>query len=117
VRHADGRITAHDHAKVGAALADTLLLRLQFPDELRQRIVWAIRHHTFHHSWNLRPGAGLTRRQQAFLADDRFPLLLEFLRIDTLASQGHSRRMNVYAFYRELWQAVTTGPPAAGFSG
>jgi putative nucleotidyltransferase with HDIG domain len=107
VCHADGRITAHDHAKVGAALADAILQRLQIPDVLRQRIVWAIRHHTFHHAWNLAPGTALTRRQQAFIADERFPLLLEFLRIDTLASQGSSRRQDVYAFYRGMWEEIT----------
>ena len=106
VLHADGRITAHDHASVGAGAAEAILKRLSFPDELRQRIVWTVRHHTFHHSWNLKPATPLTRRQQAFIADDRFPLLLEFLRIDAIASQGHPRRMTAYDFYRNLRQAV-----------
>jgi putative nucleotidyltransferase with HDIG domain len=106
VRHADGRITAHDHARIGAAMADAILGRLGLPDELRERIAWAVRHHTFHHAWNLQPTATLTRRQQAFIADERFPLLLEFLRIDSLASQGHGCGMQAYAFYDNLRKAT-----------
>ncbi len=103
VVHADGRITAHDHAKVGATMAKTILQRLGFPEELSGRIVWTIRHHTFHHAWQLQPGADLTHRQKAFLADDRFPLLLEFLRIDALASEGNPRRMGAYDHYRKMY--------------
>jgi len=102
VTHDDGRITAHDHARVGASMTDTILRRLDLPDTLRERIVWAVRHHTFHHSWNLQPHAELTNRQQAFIADERFPLLLEFLRIDSLASLGHGRGLEAYHFYRAL---------------
>lgn len=112
VRRADGRITAHDHAKVGAEMADAILRRLALPDALRQRIVWAVRHHTFHHAWNLSSRAELSRRHQAFIADDRFPLVLEFLRIDALASRGHPRRMAAYDFYRQLWQEIAATPSA-----
>jgi putative nucleotidyltransferase with HDIG domain len=110
VCHTDGRITAHDHAKVGAGMAETILQRLGLPDELRQRIVWAVRHHTFHHAWNLQPATPLSRRQQAFIADERFSLLLEFLRIDSLASKGNPRQMSAFAFYRELWQEISARP-------
>mgnify|MGYP001210699145 CR=1 FL=1 len=102
IRQADGRITAHDHARVGAGMSETILERLRLPDELRQRIVWAVRHHTFHHSWNLQPTASLTRRQQAFIADERFLLLLEFLRIDSIASQGTLGGMQPYEFYARM---------------
>ena len=111
VRHADGRITAHDHAKVGAGMAKIILERLGLPDELRQRIVWVVRHHTFYHSWNLREDAELTNRQRIFIADARFPLLLDFLRIDAFASQGHPRRMAAYDFYRELRRELAATPP------
>ena len=83
---------------------------------MRGRIVWAVRHHTFHHSWNLQAGSELTRRQQAFITDERFPLLLEFLRIDTLASLGSSPRMDSYAFYWRLWQETTGNPGEADSS-
>jgi putative nucleotidyltransferase with HDIG domain len=102
VRHEDGRITAHDHAKTGAAMAEAILRRLGLPDVLLKRIIWAVRHHTFHHSWNLRDRSELTARHRAFIADERFPLLLEFLRIDALASRGHPRRMAAFDFYRQL---------------
>jgi putative nucleotidyltransferase with HDIG domain len=106
VRQADGRITAHDHAKVGATMAEAILRRLGLPDELRERIAWAVRHHTFHHSWHLPQSAILTRKQQAFIADEKFPLLLEFLRIDSLASQGHGRGMQAYEFYDNLKRKI-----------
>ncbi len=111
VSHDNGRITAHDHAKVGATMTEAILRRLGLPDELQERIVWAVRHHTFHHSWNLQPGAELTNRQQAFLADQRFPLLLEFLRIDNLASHGSHRNRDVFAFYHGLRQEIVRSAP------
>jgi putative nucleotidyltransferase with HDIG domain len=110
VRHADGRITAHDHARIGAGIADGILLRLHFPDELRQRVVWAVRHHTFYHAWNIRVRTELSRRHRAFIADARFPLLLEFLRIDALASQGNPGGMSAFEFYRELRQEIVATP-------
>lgn len=106
VCHADGRITAHDHARTGAGIADTILKRFGLPDELRQRIVWAVRHHTFHHSWNLQQGAALTHRQKAFIADARFSMLLEFLRIDGIASKGSGRSRQTYEFYLNLKQTI-----------
>lgn len=107
VRHDDGRITAHDHARVGAGLTEAILRRLNLPEELRQRIVWAVRHHTFPHSWNISRHEELSSRHRAFLADERFPLVLEFLRIDALASHGHPLRLTAFAFYREARQLVT----------
>jgi len=115
VCHDDGRITALEHAKVGAGMAETILTRLNLPEPLRQRIVWAVRHHTFHHSWNLHDRTELSRKHRAFIADERFPLLLEFLRIDTLASRGQPRRMESWEFYRGLL-AELQGSKSEGLS-
>jgi len=110
VCHADGRITAHDHAKVGAEMADGILRRLALPDPLRQRIVWAVRHHTFPHAWKINDRAELSRRHRAFIADERFPLVLDFLRIDALASKGNPRRLTTFEFYRELREEIAVNP-------
>lgn len=101
----DGRITAYGHARLGAEMAEGVLARLGMPESRRERIVWTIRHHTFHHSWQLQSAEEITRRQRRYLDDARFPLLLEFLRIDSLASQGNPREMQTYEFYREVWEA------------
>jgi putative nucleotidyltransferase with HDIG domain len=102
----DGRITAYGHAKLGAEMAGEILARLGMPESRRERIAWAIRHHTFHHSWQLQSADEITGRQRRYLDDARFPLLLEFLRIDSLASQGNPRGMQTYEFYRKLWEAA-----------
>ena len=49
----EGRITAYGHAPLAAAMAGDILSRFDLPEIRRQRIQWLIRHHTFHHSWQL----------------------------------------------------------------
>lgn len=102
----DGSITAYGHDRAGAELADAILQRLGMPEARRQRIVWAVRHHMFHLSWQLSSPARLTRRQRRYLQHPDFSLLLEFLRIDALASYGRSNKLQTYAFYRDLWEQV-----------
>jgi len=102
----DGSITSHGHAKCGADLAENILKQLGMPPERRRRIVWVIRHHMFHHSWQLKSSLDLTNRQRSYLTDLRFPLLLEFLRIDSLASQGDTDRLQIYEFYKNLWRGL-----------
>ncbi len=101
-----GRITAHGHARLGADMAAEILARLGMPEQRRSRIVWAIRHHMFHHSWQLQDPAKLTKRQRAHLVNPDFPLLLEFLRIDSAASQSCNDGLRAYRFYRQLWSDV-----------
>ena len=103
----NGRITAHGHAKAGVEMADRILTTLGMPEKRRERILWAIRHHTFHHSWQLQKAEDLSKKQRRYLIDPNFPLLLEFLRIDTLASQGNPHGMNAYTFYKDLWESIS----------
>ena len=102
------RITARGHDIAGAELAQTILQRLQMPVERQTRIVWAVRHHTFHLSWNLNAPEQASRRQKRFVADDRFPLLLELLRVDSEASLGNPRGMRAYDLYRRLRATIDT---------
>jgi len=100
------RITAHGHHAVGAEIAARILQRLQMNPERRALIVWAIRHHTFHLSWNLTAPEQASRRHKRFVTDPRFPFLLELLRVDSIASLGHPRGMASYELYSKLRQMV-----------
>ncbi|MBT8364360.1 MAG: HD domain-containing protein [Deltaproteobacteria bacterium] len=102
------RITAHGHDIAGAELAQTILDRLQMPAKRLEKIVWAVRHHTFHLSWNLNAPGQATRRQKRLVADQRFPLLLELLRVDSLASLGNPRGMRAYDLYKRLRATIDT---------
>ena len=101
-----GRITAYGHAKLGAAMAKDILVGLNMPEKRRERIVWVIRHHTFHHSWQLQKAEDLSKRQMKYLMHPNFPMLLEFLRIDSLASQGNPDGTATYSFYKNLWESI-----------
>jgi len=100
------KITAHGHHTVGAEIAARILQKLEMNPQRRDRIVWAIRHHTFHLSWNLATPGQATRRHKRFIADPRFPFLLELLRVDSIASRGHPRGMAAYELYYKLRQMV-----------
>ena len=102
------RITAHGHHAVGAEIAEGILGRLQMNPERRELIVWAIRHHTFHLSWNLTAPERASRRHKRFAADRRFPFLLELLRVDSIASRGHPRGMEAYELYSKLREMAIT---------
>ena len=77
------------------------------PAKRRERITWVIRHHTFHHSWQLQSPEDLSKKQRQYLVDPRFPLLLELLRVDSLASHDNPGGMTAHDFYRHLWQSVS----------
>lgn len=104
---ATGRITAYGHDKLGAEIASDILKRIEMPSKRRERIIWAIRHHTFHHSWQLKDAKELSSKQRKYMTDPNFPLLLEFLRIDSLASQGNPGEMEAYNFYKKLYEAIS----------
>ena len=100
------RITAHGHHSVGAEIAERILQRLQIDGQRRELIVWAIRHHTFHLSWNLTTPEQASRRHKRFVADPRFPFLLELVKVDSVASRGHPRGMAAYELYKQLREMV-----------
>jgi putative nucleotidyltransferase with HDIG domain len=100
------RVTAHGHHAVAAEIAERILRRLQLNLERRTLIVWAIRHHTFHLFWNLTAPEQASRRHKRFAADPRFPFLLELLRVDSIASQGHPQQMAAYELYSKLRRMV-----------
>jgi hypothetical protein len=68
----------------------------------RSKIVWFIHHRMFHKSWQLKSKQDLTRRQQGFMMDTKFPLLLEFLRIDSIASMGKEDPEPIIDFYTTI---------------
>lgn len=107
---ADGRITAHGHAKRGAERAASILTRLGMDTDRREQVVWTIRHHVFHHSWQLHSPSELSKRQRKVMLHPWFPLLLEFLRIDSLASVSKHANMEHYIFYRDLLATLLTPP-------
>jgi putative nucleotidyltransferase with HDIG domain len=100
------RITAHGHDVVGAEMALSILDRLQMPAQRRDKIVWAVRHHTFHLSWNLNAPGQASKRQKRFVAGERFPYLLELLRVDSEASLGNPRGLEAYELYRCLRESI-----------
>ncbi|AAR34582.1 HD domain-containing protein [Geobacter sulfurreducens] len=84
-----GRWRAWGHAERGAAMVPAVMERLGLP-ELAADVVWLVRHHTFHFSWNLTPDVRLTRNQRRFLEHPLLPLLLEVCRADADGSHGGS---------------------------
>ncbi|MBW2503338.1 MAG: HD domain-containing protein [Deltaproteobacteria bacterium] len=102
----NGRLTAHGHAKVGSEIAGQILFRVGMPTRRRDRITWVIRHHGFHHAWQLRQADELSKRQRNYLMHEDFPLLLELLRVDSLASHGNPDGMQTYVFYKALWESL-----------
>ena len=105
-RDEDARVTARGHHTLGAELTEVILARLGMPQERRERIAWAVKNHLFHLSWNLTSPDQVSPRQKRFIADPYFPLLLELLRVDSIASEGNPRGMEAYALYKTLFESI-----------
>ena len=101
------RISSRGHEQVGAKLAAELLGRLGMPEGRSRRIVWAVRHHTFHMAWQLTSPHHANKRHKNFVTHRDFPLLLALLRADSFASLGHPGKTDAYDLYLELWQDLT----------
>jgi hypothetical protein len=107
-REIDGRIRAFGHDQRSAEQAQELLLRLGMAPETAEDVVWLVRHHMFALCWQVEEVARLSRRQRRFMADQRFPLLLDLLEIDALAAGGQPARLAQVAFYRRAWAAIVS---------
>ncbi len=111
---ADGSITAHGHDKVGAGIAEQTLNRLGMPQARKERIIWAVKHHLFHHSWQLKSIDDASKKHKKFVAVQDFPLLLELIKVDSLASKGRSNTLATYRFYKEFRQKMEAMSMEAG---
>ena len=102
----NGKITAPGHHEAGAEAAEKILKRLDMPADRLERIVWVIQNHIFHIFWNLSAPEAASKRHKRLVADPRFPLLLELLRVDTIASWGKKGVTDPYILYKALWEMV-----------
>jgi poly(A) polymerase len=81
---APDRIRFHEHDKVGAAMAETILRRLRFSNDEIERIVLCVAEHMrFRHVQEMR-----TSKVKRLLARETFPDELELHRLDCVASHG-----------------------------
>lgn len=108
-RDEDTRVSARGHHTLGAEMTEVILNRLGMPQEQRERITWAVKNHLFHLSWNLTSPDQVSPRQKRFIADPRFPLLLELLKVDSIASEGNPRGMDAYNLYKTLFESIVKG--------
>ena len=108
----DGGVTAHGHDKVGAEISARVLARLGMPTDRSRVITWGVRHHHFHHSWNLVDFAQATQRHRRFVADPNFPALLELLRVDSLAALGNPSGLGAFDFYTRFREEVCRKEPS-----
>jgi len=112
-RDEDTRVTARGHHTLGAEMTAGILKRLGMPQEPRERIVWAVKNHLFHLSWNLTSPDQVSPRQKRFIADSRFPLLLELLKVDSIASEGNPRGMGAYNLYKTIFDSIVDSEQVA----
>lgn len=112
-RDEDTGVTACGHHALGAEMTAGILNRLGMPQERSERIVWAVKNHLFHLSWNLTSPDQVSLRQKRFIADSRFPLLLELLKVDSIASEGNPRGMEAYNLYKTLFESIVDSEQGA----
>lgn len=100
----NGRWRFNGHDVVGAALAEELLRRLRLPNEVLETAVFLVRNHMSLVA--MRDARVATRRKR--LQDPRFPLLVEIVRLDSLASFGD---LTLHGWLRDLWEEEQRRPP------
>jgi len=100
-REIRGRLRAYDHDRKGAELTMDILARLGMEEREAADVVWLVRHHMFALSWQVRDEYDLTRNHWRFIEDDLFPLLLDLLEVDALASAASPEKLAQVDFYRQ----------------
>jgi putative nucleotidyltransferase with HDIG domain len=100
-RLVEGRIRALGHDRKGVDVASAALERLGMEEALAADVLWLIGNHMFALSWQVATPDRLSRRQRRFIADPRFPMLLDLMEIDARASGGNPDKMAQVDFYRK----------------
>jgi len=100
-REVRGRLRAFGHDRKGAELAAGILDRLGMEARTAADVVWLVRHHMFALSWQVADPYGLTRNHRRFMEDRRFPLLVDLLEVDALASGESPDKLAQVDFYRQ----------------
>jgi len=120
-RGSDGRLhyyakpgfAEHGHDQVGATLASGALLRLRYPNALRQRVVRIVRRHMF------QPGKGDPRRARRFLRRNGDELAFELIdhkHADLLGKRGSDGEpppldeIEALARFREMVEQERSSP-------
>jgi poly(A) polymerase len=81
---AEGRIRFNGHDRVGAGMAESILTRLKFPNQIISAVVTAVANHMkFMHVREMRPA-----KVRRWLAEPGFADELELHRVDCLGSNG-----------------------------
>ena len=101
-REIRGRIRAFGHDECSAELAGVILERLGMSPETREDVLWLVRNHMFALSWQVESARRLSRPQWRFITDRRFPLLVDLLEIDALASGARPDKLAQADFYRRM---------------
>ena len=83
-------------------MTPAIMERLGMP-EIARDVTWLVKHHLFHFSWLLLPGAKLTRNQMRFMEHPLFPLLLQVCSADAAASIGKSGKGETVRSLAELF--------------
>ena len=102
---AEGKVTFHGHAEVGAKMFDKVARRLAFPRPLRTRVRWLILHHLranqYLSSWSDSAVRRFDRQMGEYLED-----LLRLSRAD-ITSARKQRREAAQRQIDELWQRIS----------
>ncbi len=103
-----GRWRSWGHAEAGAEQVSAIMVRLGLL-HFAVDVTWLVKHHTFHFSWNLTPGARLSPKQRRFMEHPLFPLLLEVCDADAAGSRGGSDKGVKIGQLADMYADVTKG--------
>jgi putative nucleotidyltransferase with HDIG domain len=99
----EGRIRFNGHDRVGAEMAERIMMRLRFSNEETDAVVEAVRNHmVFKDAPQMRPA-----KLRRFMARPTFPVELELHRVDCAGSHGD---FGVYDFLEQKRQEFAAEP-------